>query len=64
MNNNIVAEIMNIVKTTKNNIDREDKLKKYFEAKMCEWVRQALEAIDRELAAQYGKEGWHVERMK
>ncbi|MBO6204734.1 MAG: UPF0236 family protein, partial [Selenomonas sp.] len=29
---------------------------------MCEWVRQALEAIDRELAAQYGKEGWHVER--
>ena len=62
MNNNIVAEIMNIVKTTKNNIDREDKLRKYFEAKMCEWVRQALEAIDRELAAQYGKEGWHVER--
>ena len=53
---------MNIVKTTKNNIDREDKLRKYFEAKMCEWIRQALEAIDRELAVQYGKEGWHVER--
>ena len=33
MNNNIVAEIINIVKTTKNNIDREDKLRKYFEAK-------------------------------
>lgn len=55
---------MDIVKITKNNIDREDKLRKYFEARICEWVRQALEAIDRELVAQYGKEGWHVEPHK
>jgi len=57
-----IAEVINIVKTTKNNIDREDRLKKYFEALACEMVSKALEEIDRELAAQYGKDGWQVER--
>ncbi len=37
-------------------------MKKYFEALACERVNQALEEIDRELAAQYGKDGWQVER--
>ncbi|TYZ23375.1 ISLre2 family transposase [Selenomonas ruminis] len=55
--NNTLAEIINIVKTTTNNIDREDTLRKYFEAKTCRMVSEALEAIDRELAAQYGKDG-------
>lgn len=57
-----IAEVINIVKTTKNNIDREDRLKKYFEALACEMVSKALEEIDWELAAQYGKDGWQVER--
>ena len=61
MNNNI-AEVINIAKTAKNNIDREDRLKKYFEALACEMVSKALEESDRELAAQYGKDGWQVER--
>ena len=60
--NNTLAEIIKIVKNTPNNIDREDTLRKYFEAMACRMVSEALEAIDRELAAQYGKDGWQVDR--
>lgn len=38
-----IAEVINIVK---NNIDQEDRLKKYFEALACEMVSKALEEID------------------
>ena len=59
----IVAEIIKIIKDAKDSISREESLKLYFENLQCRCVSEALEQIDVELAAAYGKDGWRVERL-
>ena len=59
----IVADIMKIIKDAADNISREEALKQYFEKLECQCVSEALERIDVELAAEYGKDGWRVERL-
>ena len=59
----IVAEIIKIIKDAKDSISREESLKLYFENLQCRCVSEALEQIDVELAAAYGKDGWRVEHL-
>ena len=59
----IVSDIMKIIKGAADNIAREEGLKQYFEELECRCVSEALERIDVELAAEYGKDGWRVERL-
>lgn len=61
--NSIVAKIMTIIKDSADSIAREEALKQYFEMLMCQCISEALERIDVELAAEYSKKGWHVERL-
>lgn len=60
--NAIITEIVKIIKDSEDNISREEKLKKYLEEINCQLVGEALEEVDKELAAEYGKDGWKVER--
>lgn len=59
----IVAEIIKIIRDAEDSISREESLKFYFENLQCRCVSEALEQIDVELAAAYGKDGWHVEHL-
>lgn len=59
----IVSDIMKIIKAAPENISREEAMKQYFEKLACRCVSEALEKIDVELAAEYGKAGWRVERL-
>ncbi len=59
----IVADIMKIIKDAKDSISREEELKQYFEKLECQCVSEALERIAVELACEYGKDGWRVERL-
>ena len=61
--NPIVAEIMKIIKDAEDSIAREEALKQYFEEFICHCVSEALERIDVELAVEYSRNGWYVERM-
>ena len=60
---NIVAEIIRIIKNAPDNISCEECLKHYFEITMCSFVSKALEMIDNELYKKYTADGWHVERI-
>ena len=60
--NAIITELIKIIKDSRDNISREENLKKYLEELNCHLVGKALEEIDKELAAEYGKDGWRVER--
>ena len=59
----IVTEILEIIKSTKGSIAREERLRSYFEDLTCRAVSEALERIDAELTVQYADKGWHVERL-
>lgn len=59
----IVTEILEIIKSAKDSIAREERLRSYFEDLTCRAVSEALERIDAELAVQYAAKGWHVERL-
>lgn len=59
----IVTEILEIIKSAKDNIAREEQLRRYFEELTCRAVSEALERIDAELAIKYADKGWHVERL-
>ena len=59
----IVTEILEIIKGAKDSISREEQIRSYFEKLACRAVSEALERIDKELAAQYADKGWHVERL-
>lgn len=52
-----------IIKSAKDSIAREERLRSYFEDLTCRAVSEALERIDAELAVQYADKGWHVERL-
>jgi len=58
----IITELIKIIKDSKDNISREENIKKYMEELVCYLVSKSLEEIDKELAAEYGKDGWKVER--
>jgi len=58
----IITELIKIIKDSHDNISREENLKKYLEKINCRLVGEALEEVDKELAAEYGKDGWKVER--
>ena len=55
--NAIITELIKIIKDSRDNISREENLKKYLEELNCHLVGKALEEIDKELAAEYGKDG-------
>lgn len=59
----IVTEILEIIKGAKDSISREEQIRGYFENLACRAVSEALERIDKELAARYADKGWHVERL-
>ena len=59
----IVTEILEIIKGAKDSISREEQIRSYFEKLAFLAVSEALERIDKELAAQYADKGWHVERL-
>ena len=59
----IVTEILEIIKSAKDSIAREERLRSYFEDLTCRAVSEALERIDAELAAQCAAKGWRVERL-
>ena len=56
----IITELIKIIKDSNDNISREENLKKYLEKINCRLVGEALEEVDKELAAEYGKDGWNA----
>ena len=60
--NEIVADIVEIIKGAPNEIEAEHKVWRYLNKKVCQKFAEALESIDRELVSEYEQKGYRSQR--
>ena len=60
--NEIVADIVEIIKGAPNEIEGEHKVWRYLNEQVCHKFVEALESIDRELVSEYEQRGYHSQR--
>ena len=58
----IIAELLKILKDAEDSISWEESVQRYFAELICETLGIAMEWLDDEIAEDWKKDGWRVER--
>ena len=58
----IIAELLKILKDAEDSISWEERVQRYFAELICQRLCDAMERLDGELAEDWKKDGWRVER--